>query len=76
MAGTKSRFDEIKPDRGYTPTQFCELVGIKRQTLGEWRRKKGFPVRDTGKDGLILGSDVLEWMRNRPLRNGGAETAT
>lgn len=61
-------FDAIEPNKAYPPHVFCELIGIRRKTLGEWRRRKAFPVRDTGRDGLIHGSDVLDWLLKQPLR--------
>ena len=64
------RFDAIKADVAYTPDQFCGLMGVSRKTLAEWRRSRAFPVRDTVKGGTILGSDVLAWIRSRPLLGG------
>jgi hypothetical protein len=74
--GQGLRFDAIKADVAYTPDQFCGLMGVTRKTLAEWRRSLSFPVRDTVKGGMILGSDVIEWIRSRPLVGSQNEAAT
>ena len=64
----------IEANKAYSREQICDVLGITSRTLARWRRDDGFPVRDAGKGGIVLGSDVLEWMRKRPLRNGGTAT--
>lgn len=61
-------FDGIIRDVAWTPDEFCQKVGISRQTLARWRRDFEFPIRDVGKDGFIDGGDVLDWLKSRPLR--------
>lgn len=61
----------LEPGKAYTLDQFCERADIRPQTLAEWRRKRGFPIRDIGKGGMILADDVIEWLKSKPLKNGG-----
>lgn len=66
MAATKETKPTIVTDGDVLSLEaaaafFGKTVG----TLRSWRRKKGFPIRESG---TVLGSDLREWIEQQPIK--------
>jgi hypothetical protein len=52
----------------YTEAQLCKILGLKKERVGEYRRKRGLPflkVSDTQR--FYLGADVMDWLYSKRM---------
>lgn len=57
-----------KIHRNYTVEEAARLFGVHRNTVREWL-KRGLPTSDDRRPLLILGSDLVEFIRARRTKN-------
>ena len=58
----------VKIHRNYTVEEVARLFGVHRNTVREWI-KRGLPTSDRRRPLLILGGDLVAFLRARRLRN-------
>ena len=58
----------VKTHRSYTAEEIAARLGVHRHTVREWIRR-GLPTCDDRRPTLVLGRDLVAFLRARRLRN-------
>jgi hypothetical protein len=60
----EGRIGEVSSNSAYTLQRFKRVSGLQTQALAA-ARKKGLPVRGTGRRRYVIGKEFIEWLSNQ-----------
>ena len=68
MRGRRPNHRRVKANRNYTVEELATLLEVHRHTVREWV-KRGLPIIDDKRPRLMHGSDVIEFLQQRRMKN-------